>query len=252
MRPVSLSDHISGLHTLLRSKGFGRWPLSLLFFVEDGYRVWNAWELRFSEKLRPDISVKADFIVSDVPPSATGDFEVPKQIKALDSGYLSLKSYLQKTTKDDVSEQHRSCTVCKDEIPVNDAQCVVCPNCLAYSHLTCLANYFLTGQSDLLPVSGSCPNCSSVILWDVMVREMTLRLRGQEEIERLFKERRRRNPDSVTTMKSTDQGSDATRGVDDDVEDDGNDDDWIFQAYDDHDNGATDSEGGSSIEDFVT
>ena len=215
--------------------------------------MWNAWEDRFSEKLRPDIVVKADFIVSsEVPTGATEDFQVPKQIKALDTGYLSLKPYLQKTaaTENDEDEDH-SCAVCEEKIALSDSQYLVCPDCPACSHLTCIANHFLAGQSDLLPINGHCPNCRSVILWDTMVREMTLRLRGKKEIERLFKKRRRVNPDSVTVTASTDQDPDQTRGVDDVVEVGDSDDDWIFQVYDDVDNGGTESEG-SEAEDFVT
>jgi len=80
---------------------------------------------------------------------------------------------------------------------------------------------------------------------------MTLRLRGKKEIERLFKKRRRVNPDSVTATVSKDQGPDKTRGVDDVVEVGNSNDDWIFQVYDDVDNGGTESEV-SEVEDFVT
>lgn len=59
-----------------------------------------------------------------------------------------------------------------------------------------------------------------------MVKEMSLRLRGEKEVEKLFRERKRKKVDSA---KDSEPGKDG----DGDLKEDELDDDWVFQVYDD-------------------
>lgn len=243
----SLSDTIANLHSLLRTRSFGRWPLSLRFFSEDAYRVWQAWEQRFPEKIRSSISVSVDFVApSEYRLDEAGNYRVPDAIKALDTGYLPLKPYLEKTRSSGNSGRSHSCAVCRGEIVHNDSRHLICPDCLARSHVICLANKFSTDQGDsILPIEGHCPKCRSVVKWDVMVREMSLRLHGQKEVDKLFREAKGRRADSEKKADGGAPEPGRDDGGEEDMGDDNLEDDWIFQTFDDNETNtaASESEG---------
>nr|OQO28931.1 hypothetical protein B0A51_03951 [Rachicladosporium sp. CCFEE 5018] len=67
--------------------------------------------------------------------------------------------------------------------------------CLSTTHLPCLAKHFLTNGADkaaLLPTQATCPACHRDLHWVDLVKELSLRMRGEKEIEALFKVKRAR------------------------------------------------------------
>ena len=79
-----------------------------------------------------------------------------------------------KTTVQEISESPESavCYLCKSSI-MNEKS-LACPSncCKMTSHLTCLAQHFLSSDTSfqLLPVEGSCPSCDSLLLWGELIQ----------------------------------------------------------------------------------
>jgi structure-specific endonuclease subunit SLX1 len=65
------------------------------------------------------------------------------------------------------------CSICKQEIEKD--KCITCPtkSCTLSAHLCCLSTELLKKEpTDLIPTSGSCPQCSKPITWpDVIARK---------------------------------------------------------------------------------
>jgi structure-specific endonuclease subunit SLX1 len=55
----------------------------------------------------------------------------------------------------------------------------------------------------LIPVKGHCPNCKAEIRWVDVVKELSLRIRGQKEVEKLLEEKRVRKGKAVIASQAT-------------------------------------------------
>jgi structure-specific endonuclease subunit SLX1 len=95
------------------------------------------------------------------------------------------------------------CGVCKKEADTSTSIMLVCPIdfCQTVSHLSCLASKFLAEGGDedaLVPIEGTCPGCHSTITWSAMMKELSLRLHGEEELKTMFKPKRKRKSDNIS------------------------------------------------------
>jgi structure-specific endonuclease subunit SLX1 len=82
--------------------------------------------------------------------------------------------------------------------------------------MTCLSKHFLKDESDsMLPIKGTCPNCNAELRWVDVVKELSLRMRGQKEVQKLLKETRVRKG-NATALQPIIGSSD----IDEDEEDD--------------------------------
>lgn len=190
---LSLTDRLANLHLLLRSNSFARWPLKLTFYSEDVYRVWQKWSSQTPEKLRAGIEVPTDETVpkaddQNIPANTTG-------IHALDVGYMSLKSQLEKSQAAFEGEINCKCTICRKAVPTSGAATLVCTNnsCSAVAHLHCLSSVFLRDEKQndtLVPTHGKCPSCNTELQWIDLVKDLSLRMRGEKEVKAIFKPKR--------------------------------------------------------------
>lgn len=72
-------------------------------------------------------------------------------------------------------------------------------DCKVVAHIGCWSTQALQESIDeIIPNRCTCPSCGSVIPWRDMMMELSLRVRGQKEIEKLLKKPRRRNTRSPT------------------------------------------------------
>lgn len=188
----SLTDRLANLHLLLRASSFERWPLNVTFYAEDVFRVWQKWTKQGVEPLRPGIEINLDQSSqsSSVLPELNGD--APTGIQAIDVGYNSLKPHLEKSKA--LLATSPRCTICSDHVPNDGAMTLTCPkkNCNVASHLSCLAPSFSGDGEQLVPTNGNCPGCGTKLRWQDLVKELSLRMRGEEEIEKIFKVRKPR------------------------------------------------------------
>jgi structure-specific endonuclease subunit SLX1 len=200
------------LHLLLRARSFERWPLKVTFYAEDVYRVWTRWigqhlELKGGNGLREGLWVgmaegmatatmakKTAASPPAPPPEPAQEAPAPKGIHALDVSHAPLKPQLEKAQT--LLATPQKCTLCSRAIPTSGASSLICssPSCNSITHLTCLATHFLTTEREssdstpsILPTSGTCPSCSTPLLWQTLAQELSLRMRGAKEVAALFK-----------------------------------------------------------------
>lgn len=136
------------------------------------------------------------------PPPKIG--KTASMIEELDFSYSGNKAHLEKSLTLLEGNKKHVCPICTSMIK-DDPLLVVCPSndCSAISHIQCLSTDFLhreqshEGSKMITPIEGPCPSCHTVTKWRVLVQELSLRLRGQKEVEQLFKPTRKRKSDDV-------------------------------------------------------
>ena len=97
------------------------------------------------------------------------------------------------------------------------------------SYMKCLVDKFIReeGQRGVVPTTWSCPTCKVNLRWIDMVKELSLRTRGEKEIAKLMKkprEKKAKVPDtgrllSSNLMVDTETNGDLDDNDDDDAED---------------------------------
>lgn len=145
---------------------------------------------------------------------AEGDEQASKGIHALDVTYQPMKPMIEKS-QTLLAGSNSCCAVCHD--PVNPAKSLllVCveEGCKTVSHLNCLSKHFLDveqGSNAILPVEGRCPTCKITLRWSDLVKDLSLRMRGEKEVVELFRQRRSRNKASAllpTASVQLDEGT---------------------------------------------
>ena len=226
---LCLSDRLLNLHALLVSSSFAHWPLRVTFYAEDVFRVWQK-----ATADRADCGV--DILMDESSKAVNAGGEGPKGIHAVDVGYSGLKTHLEKSQKLFQGARRVRCTICTDNLPGDGSMSVVCPtsDCTAAGHLECFASVFSKNHNtdDFLPSTGNCPSCGTKHQWVDLTKEMTLRLRGEDEIKKIFKTRK-------TRAKKTGTAPGAAEVLEEDESDEDVDDappladDWHYLAEED-------------------
>ncbi|OJD33031.1 giy-yig catalytic domain-containing protein [Diplodia corticola] len=213
---LPLKDRISNLHLLLRVKSFYRWPLHVTFFAEDVYCAWKDWTKSTPFKLRSTIGVQLE--KADAPevcqrPDAEKTVDTSKAIgngkgiEGIDVSYESLKAYLEKSRVLLEEGRELACVVCEKQMQAEKCVTLVCPHddCQAISHMTCLSEAFLRQEGNpdaIMPLQGTCPSCGRLTQWPTLMKELSLRIRGEKEIASLCRKRKRRAASNSTTKAS--------------------------------------------------
>ncbi|KAI1982325.1 Slx4p interacting protein [Ophidiomyces ophidiicola] len=170
---LSMTSVMISLHLLLRSEYFSCWPLELRFFSIDAHRVWLGC-CQHSEDLLPD----SIGIVLDLPNEQTTN---SSPFDRLDTKNAKLKTYFSKSEFVIDEDEVISCKICNQQLDTLNDLITICSHdqCSGVSHLTCLSSNLLEkSPSKIIPDSGRCPTCSSLIEWPILMKEMTLRVRG--------------------------------------------------------------------------
>ena len=170
------------------------------------HNAWLKWSNLASEPIRDSIAVIQDFPPGDSAPSGS-QISSPRRrkkssygIAQLDVDYAVLKPYVEKAKAVVDFEREGACAVCREELEHDAGIYAICPNhaCEAVTHLACLSNHFLNDEKDpLIPIKGTCPICKTESWWVDIVKELSLRLRGHQEIGKLLREKRIRKVQAV-------------------------------------------------------
>ena len=204
-RPIlGLTGHLANLQLLLRAESFRPWPLEVRFFCEDVHRAWCARTERVAPALRDGVEVVLDV------DSATGGVE------RLEIGYQSSKQHLQKSVRILNQDRDLVCDVCRSSVDrTGSVVTLTCPHgrCRSVSHLTCLAGHFIrssagadadAAETAILPTRGSCPRCKKAVRWIDLVKEASLRERGDKDLAKLLAVRHdKKSSKKKTNKKST-------------------------------------------------
>lgn len=203
----SLISHLSDLHLLLRSTLFSTWPLTIRFYAADVHQQWRGWADRVDRSLPVNMIVLSDPECLKGATAATqGTVSHTTTIREIPVDYRQLHEYLEKTSFLLVDPQNLQCSVCHIAIVPQNELIVVCPApaCHGTSHVQCLADHFLavSGTSgQLLPVQGPCPTCQQNVSWTLLMKELSLRTRGQDEVKRILKRLKRQKVGDSKTAK---------------------------------------------------
>ncbi|KAF1918824.1 structure-specific endonuclease subunit slx1 [Ampelomyces quisqualis] len=211
--PMSLEARLKNLHHLLGVDSFRRWPLSLTFFAPDVFVQWERHVAKLETKLRKSITIQlcpAEIpkVASDVSSELHIHF-IPEVIRSIPVAYEDCKPYVEKAKMIVQDKLHRVCGVCRKDAHFSKALVLVCPveSCQTVSHLSCLSQKFLTedsGLDALVPIEGTCPGCHRPIKWATMMKELSLRTHGEEELKVLFKPKRKKKADNAADTDTTD------------------------------------------------
>lgn len=228
---MCLTDRLLNLHALLGSTSFARWPLSVTFYAEDVFRLWQR-----AIAGKTDCGVVA--VMDESSKAANFIHEGAKGIYAIDVGYSALKGHLEKAQRIFQEESNVRCSICADDLPSDGAMCLVCSSgdCGAVGHLECFATAFRNqlNTDDLLPAEGNCPGCGTKHQWVDLVKEMTLRLRGEDEIKKVFKVKKPRGRIATLTQDAADSPDE--EASDEDLDDAPPlEDDWHYLSEEEDD-----------------
>ena len=202
----SLLDKLSNLHLLLRVPYFSRWPLEVRFFNQEVYQSWQAWCERVDEQVRPGIKVTLDLtqarqeddqFTSAQPPPKRRKINLIGQggVDGVDPTYAQFQDVVEKGKFLLDEGDGQKCQICSEGLDMHNDLFVICPSngCQSLSHLTCLSNRFLqqTQSSLLVPESGKCPSCRKTLQWSDLMKELSLRTRGEKEVKKLLGKRKK-------------------------------------------------------------
>ncbi|KAI1313172.1 GIY-YIG catalytic domain-containing protein [Xylaria venustula] len=198
--PHSVKSIISNVHLLLRVPSFARWPLKLHFFAPEVHRAWIKCCDTASEPLHKTVPVYTDYAPEPADEGTSAEVQSPWGIHALPLDYAPMKSYVEKTKSLYSFEREGDCIVCGQHLVHEKGLYATCSNsgCEGTGHVSCWSRHLLGSnpEDDIIPVSGHCPKCEGEVVWGDMMKEMSLRLRGQKEIDKVLrKPRKKKVPD---------------------------------------------------------
>ncbi|KUJ17708.1 uncharacterized protein LY89DRAFT_584753 [Mollisia scopiformis] len=222
----TINSLLSNLHLLLRVPTFARWPLELRFFSEDVHKAWLKWCKTAPEPIRETIKIIQDFSVSKIEVSDTDGSPRAKRrkvghgIQGLEIGYANEKMHVEKAKNIVDFEHEGSCAICREHLEHDEGVYALCPapGCQSATHLTCLGQHFLKYEKDsLVPIKGNCPSCNTELRWIDVVKELSLRMRGQKEVDKLLKKKRLRR-DKATASQAVIESSESEEETDEELE----------------------------------
>jgi structure-specific endonuclease subunit SLX1 len=182
---------MSNIHLLTGVPSFEKWPLNLHFFHKDARAAWDHWLRSTARAARASLKIHEDFTQSTAGSSAGP----VNGIHGLPLDYSPIKEYVQKANDVVSFEQEGDCVHCKEKLDSGKGLHAMCPNseCVAMGHLDCWSRYALGSSNDgsIIPENCSCPACDGTIRWGDMMKELSLRVRGGKETEKLLKRKQR-------------------------------------------------------------
>ena len=205
--PGSLSGKLLSLISLLSTQSFNRWPLQIDLFDPDAVDIWQ----RQVKKSAPDITSRISICVhADARPVAPNNSKSAMKdeiasshgagensgkqpgIDGLDVSFQPYKAHVQKSLEALSQDPAPCCTLCDRALHHDTSFALTCsaPSCSMVVHVGCLAENFLREepiQDAIVPVRGACPKCRTTLRWAELTRELTLRIRGKADLERLFR-----------------------------------------------------------------
>lgn len=194
-RPIhSLTSVVSNLHLLVSVPSFNRWPLTLHFFAQEPKKAWDKWLASLEEPPKLEFEVLEDFDTTK-DRAERGPSSEPHGIYALPVDYKPIKPYIEKAHNLVSFEREGDCVHCHEPLESGKGLHPMCPNgnCEAFGHIDCWSKHALKDDDEdaLIPRRCKCPSCGGDIQWGEMMKELSLRIRGPQEVQKLLKARKR-------------------------------------------------------------
>lgn len=184
---VTARSVVENLHLLVGVRSFERWPLNLHFFAKDFKNMWDGFLATTQKTTGPGLRILEDY------PPTEAEGEQEWGVHALPLDYAPLKDYAEKANNIVSFEQEGSCVHCHVDLQPGQGLHPMCPNegCEAMGHLTCWSKEARssTDEEGVLPDLCLCPSCGGEIRWGDMMKELSLRVRGESEVGKLLKKK---------------------------------------------------------------
>ena len=185
------------------------------------FKVWSVWSERVDGVLPGNIRVVLDLKPelegggSSQPMDATG---MKQKLMDVDIGYSCLKEYVEKSEFLFADGERINCGVCRERLDTENELAVVCSqgSCRCASHMLCLSTRFLNEEksSKMVPAGGTCPGCKSKLDWPTLMKEVSLRTRGQNEIRKMRKTKRKNRKDGASSQLEEESDADTVDHID--------------------------------------
>ncbi|UNI18528.1 Slx4p interacting protein [Purpureocillium takamizusanense] len=218
--PHSLNSVVSNLHLLTGVPSFARWPLNLHFLAREPHAAWKTWLATLGKPSRPGLRILTDYDVQP-PPRNSGDRDgggsgsghsgdaaaeaSQRGIYALPLDYKPLRAYVEKAHDVVSFEREGACVHCGEQLESGRGLHTMCPNdgCRGMGHLDCWSRHALAGdedgqQGEVIPDVCACPSCGGEVRWGDMMKELSLRVRGANEVDKLLKKKKTRKTTKTT------------------------------------------------------
>ena len=198
-RPTrTLRSVVENLHLLVGVRSFARWPLSLHFHARDIKNTWDSWCMESNKAVRAGLNIFEDY------GTETGEGENDKGIHTMPLDYAPMKDYVEKAHNVVSFEQEGNCIHCNEELESAKGLHPICPNdgCEAMGHLTCWSKKARLSwdKEGILPNLCHCPSCGGEIRWGDMMKELSLRTRGEKEVQKLLKTKKGKKATAVPAV----------------------------------------------------
>jgi structure-specific endonuclease subunit SLX1 len=198
---------------------FSQWPLEVRFFSEEVYKVWQKWCERVDGNIRSGIKVYLD-----LPQGESDDLEITSGqqsakrrkidllgnggVEGVDPTYARFQDVLEKSRFLLDEDDEQSCGVCAQKLDMQADLYTICPHatCRELSHITCLSQKFTDGnaRASFLPQHGECPSCQGPLEWSELMRDVSLRARGEKEVCKLLSKKRKTKAATAAEIMETD------------------------------------------------
>lgn len=208
------------------------------FFAPDVYRAWTRWTAAAAEPVRGAVVVDTDFLSGadggevEVEVEGGGAWGLEHGIERLAIDYGEMKQYVVKAKEVVDFEREGSCAICEVGLGHDGGVYALCSceGCESVAHLSCLSTRFLEEESErkregggegigeeenVVPIAGTCPSCKGTVKWIDIVKEVTLRMRGEKEVEKLLRVKRARK-DKKGAAAAVDENGDEVYEINDD------------------------------------
>ncbi|KAG5930077.1 hypothetical protein E4U42_003086 [Claviceps africana] len=193
---------MANIHLLTGVSSFVRWPLDVHFFAKDAYSAWQYRLESTQEAGRQGLRVLTDF--AEPVDGVRGNAQA-SGIHALPLDYLPMATYVDKGHAMVEFEQQGDCVHCSEKLEPDKGLYALCPNdgCEAMGHLDCWSRHALSSDDSdhVIPDHCSCPSCGGDIRWGDMVKELSLRVRGDDEVKKVLKSVERAKKKASATSK---------------------------------------------------
>lgn len=200
---TSLKDKLANLHILLRSQYFSKWSLQVRFFTDDAFSAWQKICKDCEQSVREGIPIFLDMKSAE---QDQNESIAPKKrkkrednygqggIEGLDITYARYRDILEKGQFLIANGDDLQCAVCHDTLMHDHDLIAICSHhkCSTLFHISCLSKHFLgqDHQAYVIPEKGHCPSCKTLLTWQDLMAEMTLRVRAPKQVEKLLSRRK--------------------------------------------------------------
>ncbi|CRK15600.1 hypothetical protein BN1723_010732 [Verticillium longisporum] len=182
----------------------------LHFFVKTAHKAWEGSCAAAEKPVRKGLQILTDFgpggtmatdaeAAGEAGESSTAAPGTDENwgVHALPLDHAPMKDFVEKGRSIVTFEREGACVVCKEPLEHGRGLHVICSNgsCEGAGHLSCWSRHLLAQESSeeaVLPVAGPCPCCRSEVRWDDLMRELSLRVRGEGEVDKLLKVKKKR------------------------------------------------------------